>query len=109
MFIQKIMLPAVEKFWHLQQGEKKTKSYLSSIFLLLLFSSGAAKLQKKRALSALSRWKPLGSLGIRMKAVHRTSSRAPMISMVPEMNLISPESEEGLRPLGQPLRWGRKR
>ncbi|KAK6641123.1 hypothetical protein RUM44_012826 [Polyplax serrata] len=70
---------------------------------------GAAKLQKKRALSALSRWKPLGSLGIRMKAVHRTSSRAPMISMVPEMNLISPESEEGLRPLGQPLRWGRKR
>ncbi|EEB16635.1 hypothetical protein Phum_PHUM430780 [Pediculus humanus corporis] len=64
------------------------------------------KLQRKRALSALSRWKPLGNLGIRIKSSHRSSSRAPMISMVPEMNLISAESLDGMRPLGQPLRWG---
>lgn len=67
------------------------------------------KLPSKRALSVLSRWRPFGNLGLRMNSVHRVPQRAPMMSMLPELDFVSAETRGTLRPLGQPLRWGRKR
>ncbi|XP_075227070.1 uncharacterized protein LOC142327701 [Lycorma delicatula] len=63
----------------------------------------------KRALSALSRWKPFTSAwGMRGVRPH---SRAPLVSALlpPEADLVSAETRALLRPVGQPLRWGRRR
>ncbi|RZF40062.1 hypothetical protein LSTR_LSTR002465 [Laodelphax striatellus] len=64
----------------------------------------------KRALSALSRWKPFssawGSRGL------RPLGRAPLVAALlpPDADLVSAETRNHLqRPMGQPLRWGKRR
>ncbi|PSN34233.1 hypothetical protein C0J52_16754 [Blattella germanica] len=61
---------------------------------------------EKRALSVLSRWKPF-SMGF-SNLVGRYPPRAPLLSMVPELDFVSAETRGTLRPIGQPLRWGRR-
>ncbi|XP_069685784.1 uncharacterized protein [Periplaneta americana] len=60
----------------------------------------------KRALSVLSRWKPF-SMGF-SSLVGRYPPRAPLVSMIPELDFVSAETRGTLRPVGQPLRWGRR-
>ncbi|KAK7869746.1 hypothetical protein R5R35_004753 [Gryllus longicercus] len=75
-----------------------------------LLSPGA-----KRALSVLSRWKPFSG-GLR-QLVSRFSARAPPLPppagvgvgpASPELDFVSAETRGIMRPLGQPLRWGRR-
>ncbi|KAJ9573670.1 hypothetical protein L9F63_008940 [Diploptera punctata] len=60
----------------------------------------------KRALSVLSRWKPF-SIGF-SNLVGRYPPRAPLLTMMPELDFVSAETRGSLRPIGQPLRWGRR-
>ncbi|XP_021936302.1 uncharacterized protein LOC110837927 isoform X2 [Zootermopsis nevadensis] len=60
----------------------------------------------KRALTVLSRWKPF-SLGF-SNLLGRYPPRAPQVNKMAETNFVSPNTGGTLRPIGQPLRWGRR-
>nr|UES72914.1 HanSolin [Carausius morosus] len=58
----------------------------------------------KRALSMLSRWRPFSGFMSRYM-----QPRAPPANVLPDnSDLVSAETRGALRPLGQPLRWGRR-
>ncbi|XP_039289024.1 uncharacterized protein LOC111058214 isoform X2 [Nilaparvata lugens] len=65
----------------------------------------------KRALSALSRWKPFSSAWGSSRL--RPLGRAPLVAALlpPDADLVSAETRNimGQRPMGQPLRWGKRR
>nr|CAD7453515.1 unnamed protein product [Timema tahoe] len=61
---------------------------------------------RKRGLAALGRWRPF-TMSLN-NLVGRYAPRAPMAPVVPEMDFVSAETRGILRPLGQPLRWGRR-